>query len=129
MNIQLLCTFCKRTDLDETIELIKNHYEVFSDRIFVLENLDDNKQLILTYNVKNMKKDDILPSTISVHRKKQTNTIYTINALNELIMLENNGVLDKKYKIDWNQYRDCIIVTAFGKIKRINTDISKILEL
>jgi len=38
-------------------------------------------------------------NTISLHRKKITNTLYTINALNELIKTINNGVLDTKYQV------------------------------
>ena len=45
-----------------------------------------------------------------VHRKKDTNTLYTINALNELIITLNNGILDKKYSIEWERYRDTLML-------------------
>jgi len=96
----------------------------------VLENVEDPKQFILTYNVHNG--DDfgeIMDSTISVHRKKQTNTIYTINALNQLIMDKNDGVLDKKFKVDWSELQNMVVVTAFGRLKKIPTKIYTIMDL
>lgn len=129
MRTQLLCTFCKSDELDETCKKILDKYEVVFDKIFVLENVEDKDQLILTYNVVNADLNDILESTISVHRKKQSNTIYTINALNKLIMEKNNGILDKKYMIEWSELENTILVTAYGKLKRISTQISEIIHL
>lgn len=51
-----------------------------------------------------------LSNSIMVHQKRETNTIYTINALNELIMNLNNGILDKKYPIEWERYRNCALL-------------------
>ena len=68
-------------------------------------------------------------STISVHRKKQTNTIYTINAINKLIELKNNGVLDKSFRIDWDELKNSVLVTAYGKLKVVHTKLSDIIEL
>ena len=102
METQLLCTFCKSDELVDTCHQISKKYQVVSNKIFILEDTEEvtnvyseeEQQLILTYNVTNADLTDVLNSTISVHRKKQTNTIYTINALNKLIMEKNNGILD-----------------------------------
>ena len=72
---------------------------------------------------------DVLNSTISVHRKKQTNTIYTINALNKLIIEKNNGILDKRFRVDWEELENMVLVTAYGKLKRIPTQVKQILRL
>ena len=74
MKTQLLCTFCKVNELESTYKKIVDKYEVVFDKIFVLENIEDVDQLILTYNVTNANLNDILESTISVHRKKQWNS-------------------------------------------------------
>jgi hypothetical protein len=47
-----------------------------------------------------------MANTILLHRKKETNSLYTINALNTLIKSLNNGFLDKNYMVDWNQLSD-----------------------
>ena len=137
METQLLCTFCKSDELIKTCQEISEKYQVVSDKIFILENTkeavdiysDDEQQLILTYNVIEADLNDVLNSTISVHRKKQTNTIYTINALNKLIMEKNNGILDKRFRVDWEELENMVLVTAYGKLKRIPTQVKQILRL
>jgi len=137
METQLLCTFCKSDELIKTCQEISEKYQVVSDKIFILENTkeavdiysDDEQQLILTYNVTNADLNDVLDSTISVHRKKQTNTIYTINALNKLIMEKNNGILDKRFRVDWEELENMVLVTAYGKLKKIPTQVKQILRL
>ena len=49
-----------------------------------------------------------IPDTISLHRKKNTNTLYTINALNDLIRELNAGKLDKTYPIKWENYKNSL---------------------
>ena len=129
MQTQLLCTFCKRDELEDTCKNITDKYEIAFNKIFVLENVDDTNQFVLTYNVVDADLNDILESTISVHRKKQSNTIYTINALTKLIMELNNGILDKKFKIDWDELQNIVLVTAYGKLKKISTQLDEIIHL
>lgn len=127
---QLLCTFCEKSDLENTIEQIKNTYELVFNSVYVLENIDDENQLILTYNVDSSldPKGPIPPSTISVHRKKHTNTIYTINAINKLI-ISKLGYLDTSYKLDWNELKNTILVTAYGSVKLVKTKLHNILKI
>lgn len=127
---QLLCTFTTIDGVDNTVKAIKSTYKLMFNKIYLLENIEDTNQVILTYNVA---KTDSLnltppPSTISVHRKKQTNTIYTINAINKLIESKNGGKLDTSYKIDWTELQNMILVTAYGKLKIVNTKLVKILD-
>ena len=137
METQLLCTFCTSDELVDTCQNISEKYQVVSNKIFILENTEEvtnvyseeEQQLILTYNVTNADLSDVLNSTISVHRKKQTNTIYTINALNKLIMEKNNGILDKRFRVDWEELENMVLVTAYGKLKRIPTQVKQILRL
>jgi len=64
-----------------------------------------------------------------VHRKKETNTIYTINALNELIMNLNNGVLDKKYPIEWDRYKDTILLKKPDGLKMLQIELIKVYSI
>lgn len=127
---QLLCTFTTAEGLDATINLIKTTYKLMFNKVYLLENTEDANQLILTYNV--AKTDSLQltppPSTISVHRKKHTNTIYTINAINKLIESKNGGKLDTSYRIDWTELKNMILVTAYGKLKVVNTKLIKIID-
>jgi hypothetical protein len=127
---QLLCTFTTVDELDTTIEKVKGAYKLVFNKVYVLENTEDTNQLVLTYNVSKQIDAGLTPpaSTISVHRKKQTNTIYTINAINKLIEARNNGVLDKSYRIDWNELQNMVLVTAYGKLKIVNTKLLHIID-
>ena len=127
--IQLLCTFVREDEIQTLISDIQDKYDVVGNKIFVLENKDDPSQFILTYNVKDMSNNDILRSTISVHRKKHTNTIYTINSLNEIIKSKNNGILDKRYKVNWEDHKDSIVVIAYNKLKIIHTSLKEVIHL
>lgn len=126
METQLLCTFSSTDELEQTIDDIYEKYNVVSRKIFVLDNLEDDEQVILTYNVFNADTNDVLESTISVHRKKKTNTIYSINALNNLIIQENDGILDKRFRVDWSELENMVLVTAHGNLKKIPTQIREI---
>jgi hypothetical protein len=124
---QLLCTFCAKKDIESTIEQIKKIYTLAFNSVYV----NDENQAILTYNIDLSKPvlGEAPESTISVHRKKQTNTIYTINAINKLIEEKNGGVLDKTYKIDWTELQNTVLVTAYGRLKKVNTKISNIINI
>ena len=82
-----------------------------------------------TYNIDANIDNKILQDTISLHRKKQTNTLYTINALNECIKIVNNGVLDTTYQLDWENYRDSILLTNDSGLRRIDTEVQEIIYI
>lgn len=127
---QLLCTFCDADKLDSTVDHIKTTYNLVFNSIYVLENIEDANQLILTYNIdSSVQPSGTIPdSTISVHRKKHTNTIYTINAINKLI-ISKIGYLDTSYKIDWAELKNTILVTAYGSVKLVKTKLHKIIKI
>ena len=129
MKTQLLCTFSIRNGYHKTIDTIVDKYDVLYNKIFVLENVDDDKEVMCTYNVEYSINSSTLGNTISLHRKKQTNTLYTINALNELIKSLNNGVLDKKFPIEWDNYKNCILLIQTEGFNRIDTKIKDIINL
>ena len=130
MNNKLYCTFTNVDDIDLTVNKIQSSYVILFNKIFVLESLDGQK-VMLTYNVDmgNSNTSGIIDNTILVHRKKQTNTLYTINALNELIKSLNNGVLDKRFPIEWNDYKNCILLIQTEGFNKIDTKIREIINL
>tara|TARA_Y100001938_G_scaffold142525_1_gene213946 strand:- start:146 stop:538 length:393 start_codon:yes stop_codon:yes gene_type:complete len=130
MNNRLYCTFTTSDSIEETSLSIQSSYKILFDKIFVLESLDGEK-IMLTYNVDmgNSQKSTIIDNTILVHRKKQTNTLYTINALNELIKSLNNGYLDKTYSINWNNYKNCILLIQAEGFNKIDTKVREIINI
>jgi len=129
MQTQLLCTFTNKEELQNTLQLIRETYHIVYNYIYVLQNKGNLENLFVTYNIDTQYKPDRpLPDTILVHRKKQSNTLYTINALNELVKEENNGVLDKSFSIDWDKFKNSIIVTNVEGTKKISTRIFEVIE-
>jgi len=129
MQTQLLCTFTTKDELQNTLQLIRETYHIVYNYLYIVQNRGKLDELFVTYNIDtSFKPDRPLQDTILVHRKKQSNTLYTINALNELVKEENNGVLDKKFSIDWDKFKNSIIVTNVEGTKKISTRIFEVIE-
>lgn len=118
MKTQLLCTFAHRSDLNIITEYIQTSYTIPERRIFVFSNSTTPENLYCTYNADAGTQRG--QNTISIHRKKETNTLYTVNALNEVIREVNNGVLDKTYQLDWQRYQNSFILTDEAGYRVIN---------
>jgi len=131
MKTQLLCTFTDQKNLEQITHDINKNFNIIFDRIYVLQNEENQKKLICTYNVDRDEEIDFnsVENTISLHRKKLSNTLYTINALNELIKTINNGVLDTQYQVPWELYKNMILITNKQGLSRIPTRILKIINL
>ena len=131
MKTQLLATFTTKTDLDKTIENIKGAYTIAFSKIYVLQNENNINELICTYNVDLEKGADYndVKGTISLHRKKHSNTLYTINALNEVIANLNNGLIDSKFIVPWENFKNTLMVTNSDGLNKISTRIYKIIAI
>ena len=131
MKSQLLCTFTTKEKLDETVKEIVNSYTIIFNKVYVLQNEDNINELICTYNVDTTEKVDShkVSGTISLHRKKHSNTLYTINALNECIKNLNNGILNPKFMIPWENFKNMLLITNSDGLNKINTRIYKIEKI
>ena len=127
-NNRLFCTFTTLDGIDPLVESITNSYTIMYNKMFVLY-IKSTDEYVVTYNVEQGNVSDIPDNTILVHRKKESNTLYTINALNELIKKLNGGVVNPKFVIDWQHYRNCVLLTNHNELKQLNTKIYKIVEL
>ena len=128
MSNKLFCTFATEDSLESVLNQIQERYKIIYNKIFVLYSKSQD-EYICTYNVDFGNVGAFLDNTILVHRKIESNTLYTINALNTLIKQLNGGVLDTTYKINWTDFRNCILLTKGPDLKRINTKLYKILEI
>jgi hypothetical protein len=127
---KLFATFSKKEDIETTLDTIKGRYTILFNKIFILESKDSD-ELICTYNIDpgNLSSTTVLPNTILLHRKKESNTLYTINALNTLIKTLNGGVVDPKFMVNWNDYKNTILLTNGPDLRKLETSIYKIVNL
>jgi len=129
MKTQLLCTFTTKQKLNEVVDIVVTCNDVLYEKIYVFQNINELNQLICTYNVEHQPdyQENII-DTISLHRKKQSNTLYTINALNEVIREKNDGVLDKSYMVDWLEFENTLLLTNEIGLQKIPTKIFQIID-
>ena len=126
---KLFCTFTTPDELDATVSTINRRYSILYNKVFILES-PQSKELMCTYNIDTGNvTENPLPNTILLHRKKESNTLYTINALNALIRQLNNGILDTRYIINWADYKNCILLNTGPELRKLDTAIHKIIDL
>lgn len=128
MKPQLLCTFAHRKDLDLILDYIISSYTISERRLFVFADDNVYNDMYITFNVETADTKRI-PNTILVHRKKETNTMYTVNALNVIIREANNGILDKTFIINWNAYRNSILLTSDEMLRHVQLKMHKRVDL
>ena len=131
MKTQLLATFTTQENLNKSVESITNAYIIVFNKIYVLQNENNTDELICTYNVSLEESVDYnkVKGTISLHRKKHSNTLYTINALNEVVANLNNGVIDSKFIVPWENFKNMLMVTNSEGLNKISTRIYKIVKI
>ena len=122
----LLCTFAHRKDLNLIVDYVKQSYTIVEKKIFVFNDADNPNDL---YNVDPNEDYKKTPNTILIHRKKDTNTLYTVNALNEIIKAVNNGILDKTYVISWENYKNSLLLTNNDGYRRIVLELYKRIDV
>ena len=111
----LLASFIPTSDEDKVlaeVEHIAATVNLTNNLIFLLGMPDDPDRKIITYNAY-LEKGKPLNSrlfTMRVHRKKSSNTLYTINALNKAVALEHNGQTGRHLKLEWENYKNSIML-------------------
>ena len=128
LNNKLFATFTGLDTLDELIVSLSSTYTIMYNKMFILY-VKSTDEYVVTYNVEQTNVSGIPVNTILVHRKKESNTLYTINALNDLIKKLNGGVVDPTFRVDWQHYKNCILLTNHNDLKQLNTKVYKIIDL
>lgn len=131
----LIGTFVKKPHVPQKI--LKSIVENFDvDKIFIFSVNDEKHQRLVTFNISNeqlgekflsFKKEN--KNSLCLHRRKDSNTFYTINSLNKLIQKKNNGIFDSSFKLDWNEFKNkCLVLDKDGEVKFLETKLAKIID-
>ena len=130
----LLASFIITDDeqkIQEEVEFIVNNIEITNNLIFLLQDTENPEKKIITDNAVVEKGKPFNPRlfTMRMHRKKQTNTLYTINALNAAVASQHEGKTGKDLKLDWTQYENSILLTAGKELKVHPVEVNKIFKI
>lgn len=125
---QLLCTFSKLKFLEQNINYIKEQYTLVNNKIIVINNVEDENEMFCIYNIAINNGNVSCPNTILIHRKRQTNTLYTINSLNALIWLLNNGEFNHNFIVPWKNYRNSLLRIKDDKVDIVKTRLYKVYK-
>jgi len=122
----IIGTFVNKNKILSFLEELKTRFYINIDRVFVYSISSNEKEYLVTF--KTFDKDKFIKhlkgSTI-MHVKN--NCIFSINALNRLIELENLNIDERPYneiEINWDEYKDKLIILTNGNLNIYN--ISKI---
>ena len=55
--------------------------------------------------------------------------VFHVSGHHELIKKLNNNIVDTKFPIEWNHYRNTIMLTQQGTLKMLKTKIYQVIEL
>ena len=122
---KLFVTFVKPEDVEQTLAYLSEKYILPNRKLWVLES-PDTKENLITYNV--VEGTQLrLPHTLTVHRQKSDNVLYTVNGLNALIE-SIVGHKDPNYRVDWSQYKHHYIGSQSGKLQLFRTHIKEVVE-
>lgn len=126
---KLFTTFTKEENLEETLKEIQRRYTILHGKIFIL-HVEGKESLIATYNVDTFNiSDKIMPNTILLHRKKESNSLYSVNSLNALVKELNCGKLDNRYEIPWENYKNSLLLVSNGELNIHKTKIHSIIHI
>jgi hypothetical protein len=120
----LLMSFSSEVEYRTHLQVIREIYRPDSS-IFVIQNCDNDAEIFITFNTEyNFK----TPGIIKIHKKRETNTLFSVDSINELSM-RANGKIDKSFIPDWEQYRNCLLLMRDGELAIIPTKVKEIIKL
>lgn len=130
---KLMASFTTKTKIKDFIEYLYNNK--LTDKVFILENKKQKNVYIVTYNLlkemnmSNLREFGVL-NTLIIQRNKDTNTLYSINALNYILEEESLKTEKPKrdIKIDWSKYQNVFITTSDKKVNIIHTNLYKFID-
>ena len=92
--------------------------------IFVL-GAEESDEVFITFNTTY---DFRMGGYIKINKKRETNTLFTIDSVNYLSMQEN-GEIVKDWIPNWNEFNNCLILFRGEQLSVIPTRVKEIVKL
>lgn len=122
----LVAAFIPKSESDDFLKYIDDEFDVESSKAFKFDVVSDKDQYLYTFYLEvpvgeRINLREYFKNALIVHKKKKT--FYTINALNKLIEkeyeLEGGNIDYKKYKIDWDKFKNNLILSSNNNLSII----------
>ena len=116
---------------EEYVHRLVDVADLSSPYIFLFRRGESDNDYIVTYNVSDPRahRSQANAYTMRVHRKKQSNTLYTINALNAAVALQHSGSTGKNLPLDWKEYENCLLMTEGKNLQVYPVEVVKIYKI
>jgi len=120
----LLMSFSNEGEYKTHLQVIREIYRPDSS-IFVIQNRYDDNEIFITFNTQyNFK----TPGIIKIHKKRETNTLFSVDAVNHL-SIQENGKIDKEWSPNWEEFNNCLLLMRDGDLAVIPTKVREIIKL
>jgi ketopantoate reductase len=120
----LLMSFSSEDEYRTQLQTIREIYRPDSN-IFVIQNRYDDNEIFITFNTEyNFK----TPGIIKIHKKRETNTLFSVDAVNHL-SIQENGKIDKEWSPNWEEFNNCLLLMRDGDLAVIPTKVREIIKL
>jgi len=115
----------------EEVQAIADTMTLTNQYIFLLRHKDNPAKKILTYNAITEKGTPFNARlfTMRIHRKKHTNTLYTINALNLALAQDHDGQTGKHLQLDWEKYANSILLSVNKTLQVHPIEVERIFKI
>lgn len=133
MERKLMVSFVLKNKIKKFVNFLYSNN--ITEKIFILESESQENVWLVSYNIRknvdlrSLREYGVL-NTLSVQRNKESNTLYSINALN-LIITEHSEKLNKskdEIQMDWSKYTNTVLTLSNGKLNRIETNLRKYIK-
>ena len=130
----LLASFlvdAKEEDILDEVNFIVDNLNLTNQYIFLFQLTDEPLKKVLTYNILPDQGKPFNPRlfTMRIHRKKQTNTLQTINALNAAVASQHDGATGKNLKLNWEPFANSLLLTEGKKLQIHPVEVVKIFKI
>jgi hypothetical protein len=123
-NKILLGSFCAPENIDIMTNIIHKNYKPLGDKIYMF-SIDKEDDVLLTYSIQNSEWTKF-SKTIRLNRNSETNTLYSINAINEILKELDYS---KGGKINFLDYKNSLVIISRGNLMIKKISLIEIITL
>lgn len=117
----IIGTFVRKNKILSFVETLKNDFNIKLDKVFIYSIDTNQREYLVTFKTFDKEKFIKNLNNATVMHVKN-GCLFSINALNKLIERDNEGSSqpNNEYIVDWNKYKDKLIIITNGELSISN---------